>query len=100
MDHRQKQIIPPAPVEEVFTNPNAVALTRREFTKLIMTALPAAGLFSFAKGLNAAETSVPSGGKPNSKVAGVQIGLNVPYSFASLLMSGEDILKNCVHLGL
>ena len=38
--------------------------------------------------------------KPNSKVAGVQIGLNVPYSFANAIMSGDDILKNCVELGL
>jgi sugar phosphate isomerase/epimerase len=38
--------------------------------------------------------------KPDSKVAGVQIGLNVPYSFANALMSGDDILKNCVQLGL
>ena len=28
------------------------------------------------------------------------MGLNVPYSFASPLMSGDDILKNCVQLGL
>ncbi len=38
--------------------------------------------------------------KPNSKVAGVQLGLNVPYSFANPIMSGDDILKNCVQLGL
>ena len=30
----------------------------------------------------------------------MQIGLNVPYSFANALMSGDDILKNCVQLGL
>jgi sugar phosphate isomerase/epimerase len=39
-------------------------------------------------------------GKPNSKIAGVQVGLNVPYSFANPSMSGEDILKNCLQLGL
>jgi sugar phosphate isomerase/epimerase len=38
--------------------------------------------------------------KPNSKFAGVQVGLNVPYSFASGSMSGDDILKNCLQLGL
>jgi sugar phosphate isomerase/epimerase len=38
--------------------------------------------------------------KPDSKVAGVQIGMNVPYSFANPIMSGDDILKNCVQLGL
>ena len=46
--------------------------------------------------LRAADTP----GKPDSKVAGVQIGINVPYSFANALMSGDDILKNCVQLGL
>jgi sugar phosphate isomerase/epimerase len=38
--------------------------------------------------------------KPNSVFAGVQVGLNVPYSFASPLMSGDDILQKCVQLGL
>jgi sugar phosphate isomerase/epimerase len=70
--------------------------TRREFAKLGLAALPAIGLASFSKGLSAAEIS----GKPNSKVAGVQLGLNVPYSFANGEMSGDEILKNCVQLGL
>ena len=50
--------------------------------------------------LSAAETPAKLLGKPNSKVAGVQMGLNVPYSFANPLMSGDDILKNCLQLGL
>jgi hypothetical protein len=47
--------------------------------------------------LTAAQTPA---GKPNSKVAGVQLGLNVPYSFADNSMSGDDILTHCVRLGL
>ena len=70
--------------------------TRREFAKLALAALPGAGLASAVSRLRAAE--VP--GKPNSKVAGVQLGLNVPYSFANAMMSGDDILKNCIQLGL
>jgi sugar phosphate isomerase/epimerase len=70
--------------------------TRREFTKLALAALPAAGLLSTIGRLGAAETAA----RPNSKYAGVQIGLNVPYSFANGTMSGDDILKNCVQLGL
>ena len=70
--------------------------TRREFTKLALAALPGASLLSAASRLRAAETPA----RPNSKVAGVQIGLNVPYSFANATMSGDDILKNCVQLGL
>ncbi len=70
--------------------------TRREFTKLALSALPGAAFLSNASQLFAADEVV----KPNSKVAGVQIGLNVPYSFASPIMSGDDILKNCVQLGI
>lgn len=70
--------------------------TRREFTKLALSALPGAAFLSNARQLFAADEVV----KPNSKVAGVQIGLNVPYSFASPIMSGDDILKNCVQLGI
>lgn len=73
-------------------------LTRREFGKRSLTACAGASIFSLLNRLNAAEAETP--GKPDSKVAGVQIGLNVPYSFASPLMSGDDILKNCVQLGI
>jgi len=69
--------------------------TRREFTKLALAALPAAGLLCMPRSLRAAEI----GKKPNSKFNGVQIGLNVPHSFGQRVMSGPDILKNCVQLG-
>jgi sugar phosphate isomerase/epimerase len=68
--------------------------TRRQFAKFALAALPGTALFSGVSRLKAADA------KPDSKVAGVQIGLNVPYSFANPIMSGEDILKNCVQLGL
>ena len=68
--------------------------TRREFAKLALTALPGVALWSAAGRLRAADAP-----KPNSKVNGVQIGLNVPYSFKNALMSADDILKNCVQLG-
>jgi sugar phosphate isomerase/epimerase len=70
--------------------------TRREFTKLALAALPAAGMLSTLSPLPAAETA----GKPNSKVKGVQIGLNVPYSFSNPTMSGDEVIRNCVALGL
>ena len=72
------------------------AYTRREFTKLALTALPAAGMFSALNPLRAAA----GGGKPNSRVAGVHIGLNVPYSFGGRTMAGDEILKNCRELNL
>jgi sugar phosphate isomerase/epimerase len=70
--------------------------TRRDFTKLALGALPGIGLLTNARRLGAAEATT----KPDSKVAGVLIGLNVPYSFANAMMSGDDILKNCVQLGV
>jgi sugar phosphate isomerase/epimerase len=72
--------------------------TRRDFAKLALTLLPAAGLFSSLTSARAAET--PAGGKPNSKVKGVQIGLNVPYSFGNPTMSGDEIIKQCTILGV
>ncbi len=70
--------------------------SRRDFAKLALAALPGAAFLSPVGRLHAAD----SPGKPDSKFAGVQIGLNVPYSFANGLMSGDDILKNCVALGI
>ena len=65
--------------------------TRRHFTKLTLGTLPGAALLPRA--VFAAE-------KPNSKVNGVQIGLNVPYSLGDATMSGEEILQKCVQAGL
>jgi len=70
--------------------------TRREFAKLALAALPGAALVSSIGRLSAADAPA----KPNSKVAGVQIGLNVPYSFANPIMPGDAILKSCLELGL
>lgn len=70
--------------------------TRREFAKLALAALPGAGLLSAVNRLTAAEAPA----KPNSKFAGVQIGMNVPYSFGGKDLSGDEILKNCLQLGL
>ena len=74
--------------------------TRREFAKLALAALPASGLLSSPSSLRAAQASPAPRGKPDSKVAGVQIGLNVPYSFGNPAMNGDEILASCVQLGL
>ncbi len=71
--------------------------TRREFAKLSLAALPAAAFLSSLSRLHAAE---PPREKPNSKVRGVQIGINVPYSFANQSMSGDEILDKCVRIGI
>ncbi len=67
---------------------------RRDFTKLSLAALPVFLLPGLKS--NAAAGLA----KPNSKVRGVQLGLNVPYSFGSANMSGDEILKNCIQLGV
>lgn len=73
--------------------------TRRQFAKLALAALPAAGMLGFLTRLRAEDApTLPA--RPDSKVAGVQIGLNVPYSFADLQMSGSEILDRCVRLGV
>ena len=70
--------------------------TRREIGKLALAALPAVSVST--KSLLASVSGVPA--KPDSKVSGVQIGLNVPYSFGNNLMSGEETLERCVTLGI
>ncbi len=71
--------------------------SRREFAKLALASVPAAALLSVAQPFAGAE---PLLAKPNSKYGGVQLGLNVPYSFGSGLMTGDEILAACVKLGL
>jgi len=84
-------------------NPSFQAMfpqSRRDFLKHSVAVLPGAALLSFSRRVDAAATPDKAPGKPNSKVAGVQIGMNVPYSFRDRLMSGDDTLKNCVELGI
>jgi hypothetical protein len=38
--------------------------------------------------------------KPNSKWAGVQVGLNVPYNFGGRTMNAAEIVERCVRLGV
>src|SRR5437870_1211296 len=96
MNHDEKHgsIFAPSAKNQFTSQP----YTRREFARLSLAAWPATGLLSVLNRLGAAETPAKPG-KPNSKFAGVQIGLNVPYSFGNNGMSGDEILKNCVQLG-
>lgn len=59
-------------------------LNRRDFGKLALAAIPAARLMA----------------KPNSNFGGVQVGLNVPYSYGNNNMSAEETLGNTVQLGV
>jgi sugar phosphate isomerase/epimerase len=57
--------------------------TRRDFGKIALAAVPACLL-----------------AKPDSKFGGVQIGINVPYSFHGMPGGADDILKYLTELGL
>lgn len=67
--------------------------TRRDFHRLVLSALPAAGVLAAIEPLQAAQS------KPDSRVAGVQIGLNVPYSFGNMAMTADEVLQACTRLG-
>lgn len=71
--------------------------SRRDFAKLALMAVPAAGLLSYLKAYG---SSSDVAAKPNSTVKGVQIGINVPYSFGNIFMSGDETLANVVALGV
>ena len=58
--------------------------SRRDFARLALFGLPAARLLPAVR----------------PRYAGVQIGLNVPYSFGNNNMSADEVLRNCVQLGV
>src|SRR5215217_4806815 len=66
--------------------------TRRQFGKLALTAVPTAHLFQ--------QSPLFAQGKPNSKVRGVMIGMNVPYNFGGRSAPVEEIIDRCVKLGV
>jgi hypothetical protein len=67
--------------------------TRRDFAKLAIAVVPAAHLIAPAPRAFAQ-------GKPNSKVRGVTIGMNVPYNFGGRSAPVDEIIQNCVKLGV
>jgi sugar phosphate isomerase/epimerase len=101
MSLRKKQIsVSREAMKSELTSAMKLAWTRREFAKLSLSVLTGVGCLSVLSRLRAAELPAPGPGKPNSKAASVRIGINVPYSFGNPRMSGDDILKSCVRLGL
>ena len=68
------------------------SITRRGFHRLVLSALPAAGVLAAMDPLRAAES------RPDSRVAGVQIGLNVPYSFANMAMTADQVCAELVRV--
>ena len=70
-------------------------LTRRELGKLTLTALPAAVLLG-----GNSRAWAQAANKPNSRFAGVQIGMNVPYNFGGRDMNADELLDRCVKLNI
>jgi sugar phosphate isomerase/epimerase len=70
-------------------------LTRRELGKLAISAIPSARLLTAAPGAWAQRAA-----KPNSKFAGVQVGLNVPYNFGGRDMNPDEVLDRCLKLNV
>lgn len=67
--------------------------TRRQFGKVALSAFPIAGVLE-------SNAAFARQARPNSRVRGVTIGLNVPYSFGGRSGSIDDIIENCVRLGI
>ncbi len=69
--------------------------TRREVGKLALAALPGARLIG-------ASDLLAQAARPDSRWAGVQVGINVPYSYgdSKLTMTGAEILHQTAGLGL
>jgi sugar phosphate isomerase/epimerase len=66
--------------------------TRRELAKLALSTVPAAYVLR--------DLPLLGQSKPNSKVRGVQIGMNVPYNFGGRSAPIDEIIQKCVQLGV
>ena len=66
--------------------------TRRDFGKLAFAAVPSACFL--------ADATLAAQAKPNSRVRGVAIGMNVPYNFGGRSAPIDEIIQNCVKLGV
>ena len=74
-----------------------MSITRREFGRVALAGAPAIGLLLRDHGV-AAAGQAPS---PMSRWAGVQVGLNVPYSLGTgNNIAAEDLLKRLIEVGV
>ena len=69
-------------------------LTRRELGRLAVAAVPGAELFV------APHARAQRGTTPNSRFAGVQIGMNVPYNFGARDMNPDELLDRILQLDI
>jgi sugar phosphate isomerase/epimerase len=71
--------------------------SRREFGKLALTAVPAAGWLTKSNDFLAAGARAA---KLDSMIGGVRIGVIAPYSFHNMPSDAESLLKDMVELGI
>jgi sugar phosphate isomerase/epimerase len=71
-----------------------MTISRRQFGQLALSTLPAAGF------LAAVPVWARQRAKPNSKFAGVQVGMNVPYNFGGRDMNADELLDRCLTLNV
>jgi sugar phosphate isomerase/epimerase len=72
--------------------------TRREFGKLALAGVPAAGVLRGGGVLHAA---MQAGARPMTKWAGVQVGMNVPYNLGTgNNLSAQDLLAQLLEIGV
>jgi sugar phosphate isomerase/epimerase len=69
--------------------------TRRQLARLALATTQAAALLPL-RPFAAAHRQ----GRPDSRVRGVMIGMNVPYNFGGRTTSVDEIIENCVKLGI
>jgi sugar phosphate isomerase/epimerase len=74
-----------------------MAFTRREFSK---TVVGTASVAALAGGLSTRGASGAQAARPNSKIRGVQIGLNAPYNFGNNNLPWDEVLFRTVTLGV
>jgi hypothetical protein len=71
--------------------------SRRDLGKLALAAVPASTALGFDRAVASASVQAP---RPDSNIAGVQIGMNVPYNFGGRTMSGAETLRRTLELGI
>lgn len=69
--------------------------TRRQLAKLALATIPATPLLALPS-----LTARSRQSRPDSRVRGVMIGMNVPYNFGGRNASVDEIIGNCVKLGV
>jgi Xylose isomerase-like TIM barrel len=70
--------------------------SRRDITRLALAVVPGAGWLARP----AAAAAMRQAARPNSRFAGVQLGMNAPYNFGSNAMSADETLSRCLQLGI